>query len=162
MADIVLLSLASDDDAPDMLDISDAESSLPRGADLQTTVCQLVAKPQSRAVLVLCVKFLRHKGGGFTIWNFWGPGGGYWGGGGLAGVLLHQQTPQLVPPAVPQSAHQHVLEVYIYLERDGEMVKEVRNFVANAMAHADAAIWPNERYSTLTMIHAQMTVGVCR
>ena len=48
------------------------------------------------------------------------------------------------------------------LERDGEMVKEVRNFVANAMAHADVAIWPNERYSTLTMIHAQMTVGVCR
>ena len=27
---------------------------------------------------------LRHKGGGFMIWNFWGPGGGLtWGGGGL-------------------------------------------------------------------------------
>ena len=48
------------------------------------TVCQLAVKSES-----VC-SFLRHKGAGFMIWNFWGPGGGglTWGGGGGEGGSL--------------------------------------------------------------------------
>ena len=45
-------------------------------ADFQRPVCQLVAKPQSCAVLALCGKFWGHKGSAFMNWNLWALEGG--------------------------------------------------------------------------------------
>ena len=61
---ILCSSLPCDDDALEMFDIADAES-ISHG-DATGLLCSVCSVP-------------RHRGGGFMIWNFWGPGGGGFG-----------------------------------------------------------------------------------